>query len=139
MVIPGVTAALSGGALVGAPLSHDFCVVSLSDLLTPWALIEKRIACAAEGDFALCLYNPASKKRSDYLQKACDILLRYQSPETVCAVTRNIGREGQSHKLLTLSALRDEPVDMFCTVFIGNSQTRRIGDRMVTPRGYANG
>lgn len=138
-VIPGVTAALSGGALVGAPLSHDFCVVSLSDLLTPWALIEKRIACAAEGDFALCLYNPASKKRSDYLQKACDILLRYQSPETVCAVTRNIGREGQSHKLLTLSALRDEPVDMFCTVFIGNSQTRRIGDRMVTPRGYANG
>lgn len=83
-VVPGVTAALSGAALLGAPLGHDFCVISLSDLLTPWEVIEKRLECAALGDFALCLYNPASKKRVDYLEKACDILLRHKDPTTPC-------------------------------------------------------
>lgn len=135
-IVPGVTAALSGGALLGAPLGHDFCAVSLSDLLTPWEVIERRLACAAQGDFALCLYNPASRKRADYLRRACDVLLRYKSPETVCGWVRNIGRAGQVRKLLTLAQLREERVDMFTTVFIGSGATRDIGGRMVTPRGY---
>ena len=99
-IVPGVTAALSGGALLGAPLGHDFCVVSLSDLLTSWEVIERRLECAAQGDFALCLYNPASKKRADYLKRACDILLRYKNPETVCGWVQNIGRAGQEYKIL---------------------------------------
>ena len=102
-IVPGVTAALSGGALLGAPLGHDFCVVSLSDLLTSWEVIERRLECAAQGDFALCLYNPASKKRADYLKRACDILLRYKNPETVCGWVQNIGRAGQEYKILNLA------------------------------------
>ena len=135
-VIPGVTAALSGAALLGAPLGHDFCVISLSDRLTDWALIEKRLRLAAQGDFAICLYNPASKHRRDYLQRACDILLTEKGGDTVCGLARQIGREGESWRVLTLKALRDTEADMFTTVFIGSSQTREIGGRMVTPRGY---
>ena len=137
-VVPGVTAALSGGALLGAPLGHDFAVISLSDLLTPWELIEKRLRAAAAGDFAIALYNPSSKKRADYLAKACDILLEQKSPDTVCGIARNIGREGCSYQILTLGELRDTSVDMFSTVFIGSSTTSRINGRMVTPRGYRN-
>lgn len=135
-VIPGVTAALSGGAVLGAPLIHDFCLISLSDLLTPWEKIEKRLLCAAEADFAVCLYNPSSKKRHDYLQKACDLMLRYQPPETVCGIVAQIGREGQRIQVTTLKELREAKVDMFTTVFVGNSQTQVIDGRMVTPRGY---
>ena len=135
-VVPGVTAALSGAALLGAPLGHDFCVISLSDLLTPWEQIERRLALAAAGDFSICLYNPSSKKRADYLRRACDILLREKSPDTVCGWVRNIGREGQQHRLLTLARLRDEQVDMFTTVFIGAGTTQAVAGRMVTPRGY---
>ncbi len=135
-VIAGVTAALSGGAVLGAPLSHDFCVISLSDLLTPWEVIEKRLRCAAEADFALAIYNPRSKKRSDYLQRACDILMEHKAPDTVCGWVRNIGREEEDFRVLTLKQLREEPVDMFTTVFVGNADTRQIGGRMVTPRGY---
>lgn len=136
-VVPGVTAALAGAAVLGAPLMHDFCVVSLSDLLTPWAQIERRLQAAAAGDFALCLYNPASRKRRDHLRRACDILLAAgKSPATVCGWVRSIGREGQCHALLTLAELREEQVDMFTTVFIGNSATQNLGGRMVTPRGY---
>lgn len=135
-IVPGVTAALSGAALLGAPLGHDFCVISLSDLLTPWEIIEKRLECAAQGDFAVCIYNPASKKRADYLQKTCDILLRHKSSDTLCGWVRNIGREGETQKLLTLAQLREEQVDMFTTVFIGSSTTQNVGGRMVTPRGY---
>ena len=135
-VIPGVTAALSGAALLGAPLGHDFCVISLSDRLTDWALIEKRLRLAAQGDFAICLYNPASKHRRDYLQRACDILLTEKGGDTVCGLARQIGREGESWRVLTLKALRNTEADMFTTVFIGSSQTREIGGRMVTPRGY---
>ena len=135
-VVPGVTSALSGAALLGAPLGHDFCVISLSDLLTPWELIEKRLLAAAEGDLVICLYNPSSKKRHDHLRKACDTVLRYRSPETVCGYARNIGREGQEMEILTLGQLREFEADMFTTVFIGSTQTVRIGDRMVTPRGY---
>ena len=135
-VIPGVTAALSGAAVLGAPLIHDFCLISLSDLLTPWEKIEKRLLCAAEADFAVCLYNPSSKKRYDYLQKACDLMLRYQAPETVCGIVEQIGRDGQKVQVITLKELREARVDMFTTVFIGNSQTQVIDGRMVTPRGY---
>ena len=135
-VIPGVSAAFSCGALLGAPLGHDFCVISLSDRLTDWALIERRLRLAAEGDFVICLYNPASRHRADYLQKACDILLESRSPETLCGVARNIGREGEETTLMTLAELKDHAADMFTTVFIGNSETRIIGGRMVTPRGY---
>ena len=135
-VIPGVTAALSGGALLGAPLGHDFCVISLSDRLTDWALIEKRLRLAAQGDFAICLYNPASRHRQDYLQRACDILLTEKRGDTVCGLVRQIGREGESWQVLDLKTLRDTRADMFTTVFIGSSQTREIDGRMVTPRGY---
>ena len=121
----------------GPPLTHDFAVVSLSDLLTPWEKIETRLAAAAQADFVLCLYNPASKNRPDYLKRACDILLAAgKSPDTVCGTVRNIGRAGEEARILTLAELGDAPVDMFTTVFVGNSQTRVIGGKMVTPRGY---
>ena len=136
-IVAGVTAALSGAALLGAPLGHDFCVISLSDLLTPWEIIEKRLQSAAEGDFAIVLYNPSSRKRSGYLQRACDILLRTRSAETPCGIARNIGRPGQEKQLLTLGRLRDTETDMFATVFIGSGTTRQIGGRLVTPRGYS--
>ena len=136
-IVPGLTAALSGGAMLGAPLAHDFCVISLSDRLTPWVVIEKRLAAAAMGDFCVALYNPSSKGRPDYLKKAVRILLENgKSPETVCGLVRNIGREGQSHVILPLAQLEHTPVDMFTTVFIGNAQTRELQGRMVTPRGY---
>ena len=135
-VIPGVTAALAGAAVLGAPLMHDFVVLSLSDLLTPWPVIEKRLDCAGAGDFVVCLYNPMSKKRRDHLARACRILLNHRSPDTPCGWVRNIGREGQEYKLLTLAELEHEEVDMFTTVFVGNSQTKVIGGKMVTPRGY---
>ncbi len=137
-VVPGVTAALSGGAVLGAPLTHDFAVISLSDLLTPWDKIEKRLELAGEADLSIALYNPSSHRRSDYLQNACDILMRHVKPETVCGVVRNIGREGESYQVMTLKELRDYKADMFTTVFIGNSQTMEINGRMVTPRGYRN-
>ena len=137
-VIPGITAALSGAALLGAPLMHDFCVISLSDLLTPWPLIEKRLEAAALGDFSLVLYNPMSHKRPEHLKKACDILLRHRSPETVCGWVRNIGREGEEAHILTLAELRESRLDMFTTVFVGSSATQNLGGRMVTPRGYEN-
>ncbi|WOO38622.1 precorrin-3B C(17)-methyltransferase [Anaerocolumna sp. AGMB13020] len=136
-VIPGVTAALSGAALLGAPLNHDFAVISLSDLLTPWEVIEKRLQCAGLGDFCISLYNPSSKKRADHLMKACDILLQYRKGDTVCGITRNIGREGEEAEVLTLTELREREVDMFTTVFIGNSNTLRIDNSMATPRGYS--
>lgn len=137
-IVPGVTAAVSGAAVLGAPLTHDFAVISLSDLLTPWEKIEKRLMLAAEADFTVVLYNPSSKKRADYLAKACDIMLRHKSPVTVCGYVKNIGREGEESHILTLSELRDTPVDMFTTVFVGNSETKAIGGKMVTPRGYRN-
>lgn len=134
--IPGISAVLSGAAILGAPLMHDFAVISLSDLLTPWEKIEKRLQFAAQADFVICLYNPSSRKRGDYLEKACDLILRYASPDTVCGIARNIGREGETTEILSLGELRKTQVDMFSTVFIGNSQTKTIGRKMVTPRGY---
>lgn len=138
-VIPGITAAVSGAALLGAPLGHDFAVISLSDLLTPWETIETRLRAASAADFAISLYNPGSKKRAGYLKKACDILLEKLPAERLCGIARNIGREGQAISVMTLAQLREASADMFDTVFIGNSQTRTVGGRMVTPRGYRNG
>lgn len=135
-IIPGVTAATGGAAVLGAPLIHDFCLISLSDLLTPWEKIEARLLHASEADFVICLYNPSSRKRHDYLQKACDLMMRYKAPDTVCGIVANIGRDGEQQQVMTLRELRDTEVDMFTTVFIGNSQTREMNGKMVTPRGY---
>lgn len=135
-VVPGVTAALSGGALLGAPLGHDFAVISLSDLLTPLELIEKRLIHAAMADFAICLYNPSSHKRAGYLKWACEILLKHKSPQTVCGIVTNVARKGETMELKTLLELKDAVTDMFTTVFVGNERTKAISGRMVTPRGY---
>ena len=137
-IIPGVTAATGGAAVLGAPLIHDFCLISLSDLLTPWEKIEARLLAAAEADFVVCLYNPSSRKRSDYLQKACDLMMQYKSPETVCGIVSYIGRDGEQYEVMDLKTLRDTKVDMFTTVWVGNSQTKEINGKMVTPRGYRN-
>ena len=135
-VVPGVTAALSGAALLGAPLMGDFAVISLSDLLIPWEKIERRLRAAASADMPICLYNPGSHKRRDYLQRACAILLEYLSPDTICGIARNIGRDGQESRCMSLRQLADLPVDMFTTVFIGCSGTREMAGKMVTERGY---
>ena len=125
-------------AVLGSPLTHDFAVISLSDLLTPMEKIQKRLECAADCDMVIVLYNPSSKTRADYLKKACDIILRHRPGKTICGYVRNIGREGQESRILTLSQLRETAVDMFTTVYIGNSETMAIGGKMVTPRGYRN-
>ena len=135
-IVPGITAASGGAAVLGAPLMHDFAVISLSDLLTPWEKIERRVRAAAEADFVICIYNPASKKRADYLKKACEMILEFRRPETVCGIVRNIARDGESYGIMSLEKLRDTQVDMFTTVFIGNSNTMELNGRMVTPRGY---
>ena len=137
-VIPGVTAATGGAAVLGAPLIHDFCLISLSDLLTPWEKIEARLLGASQADFVICLYTPSSKKRHDYLQKACDLMMKYKSEDTVCGIVSQIGREGESYQVMTLKELRDTQVDMFTTVWVGNSQTKVVSGKMVTPRGYRN-
>lgn len=135
-VIPGLTAACSGGALLGAPLTHDFAVISLSDRLTPWEKILKRLECAALSDMGIVLYNPRSKGRPDNLRMACDKLLEILPADRPCGVAHYIGREGEECSFMTLAQLRDADIDMFSTVFIGNAMTKMIGGRMVTPRGY---
>lgn len=135
-VIAGVTAAISGAALLGAPLNHDFCVISLSDLLTPWEIIEKRLNTAAIGDFVIVLYNPSSHKRKDYLKKACDILLCNIEKERVCGYVENIGRVGTKIETCTLIELKDREVNMFTTVFVGSSNSEIINGKLITRRGY---
>ncbi len=135
-IVPGVTAACSGAAILGAPLMHDFVVISLSDLLTPWEKIIKRIKLAAEADFVICLYNPASKKRQDYLALACEEMLKFKAAKTPCGYVQHIGRAGQVYELCSLAELKEKQLDMFTTVFIGNEQTKIINNRMLTPRGY---
>lgn len=135
-IIPGITAAIGGAAVLGAPLMHDFAVISLSDLMTPWDKIETRIRAAAMADFVICLYNPSSKKRKDYLEKACKIMKEFKKPQTVCGLVRNIGRAEETSCILTLEELEHTETDMFTTVFVGNRQTVCINHKMVTPRGY---
>ncbi len=135
-VIAGITAASSGAALLGAPLNHDFCVISLSDLLTPWEKIEKRLRAAAEGDFAMAIYNPSSRKRKDYLKRACDILLDIIEEDRPCGYVENIGREGTKVVTCTLKELRNCETNMFTTVFIGNSGSEIINGKLITKRGY---
>lgn len=135
-VVPGLTAACSGAALLGAPLTHDFAVISLSDRLTSWEKIEKRLEAAAAADLSIVLYNPASRGRPDHLRKACDILLRHLSEDRLCGVAQHIGREGENKRLMSLGELKTEEIDMFCTVFVGNEMTKELVGNMVTPRGY---
>lgn len=135
-VIPGITAANSGAACLGAPLNHDYCVISLSDLMTPWEIIERRLRAAAAGDFCIALYNPSSHKRSGYLKRACDILLEQIEENRACGYVENIGREGTRAVTCTLKELAAQPVNMFTTVFIGNSCTQLLGGKLVTERGY---
>ena len=135
-VVAGVTAALAGAALLGAPLGHDLAFVSLSDLLTPWELIEKRLLAAGEADFCIALYNPSSRGRKDHLRRAANLLLQVRSGDIPCGIADRIGREGESIRILTLRELPDAETDMQSVVLIGNSGTRRIGNYLVTERGY---
>ena len=135
-VVPGLTAACSGGAVLGAPLTHDFAVISLSDRLTPWETIEKRLLAAASADFSIAIYNPVSHGRPEHLKRACEVLLRVLPESRLCGIVRNIGRDGESRRILTLGALRDAQADMFCTVFIANSAAKELSGNLVTPRGY---
>ncbi|PIU52380.1 MAG: precorrin-3B C(17)-methyltransferase, partial [Deltaproteobacteria bacterium CG07_land_8_20_14_0_80_60_11] len=135
---PGVPALAAGAALLGAPLMHDFVVISLSDLLTPWETIIKRLELAAQGDFVIVLYNPKSKKRDWQLGAVRDLLLRFKTPETPVGIVSRAMRQGQAITVTTLHDLTQNPVDMQTIVVVGNSQTYTYGDYMITPRGYQN-
>jgi precorrin-3B C17-methyltransferase len=137
-IVPGIPALCAGASLLGAPLVHDFAAISLSDLLTPWDMIEKRLSAAAEADFVIVLYNPRSKKRIWQLEKAKEIVLCYRSPETPVGIVTGAMRENQRVCLTTLENLDKNQVDMQTTVFIGNSKTIVFENRMVTPRGYGD-
>jgi precorrin-3B C17-methyltransferase len=136
VVVPGVSAINACAALLGAPLGHDFAVISLSDLLTPWAAIEKRLLAAAAADFVTVLLNPKSARRQWQYGRAQAILAQHRPPETPVGVVRNAYRPEQLVHLTTVSAMLEAPVDMLTTVIIGNTQTRCWHSRMVTPRGY---
>ena len=135
-IIPGVTAALSGAALLGAPIGNDFAVISLSTALTSWEVIGRRLRAAAEGDFCIVLYNPMSRHRPDTLRKACDVMMGYAGADRIAGYVRNIGREDREYGTTVLGELRDMRLDMFTTVFIGNSTTRMINGKMITGREY---
>ena len=134
--VPGVTAASAAASVLGAPLMHDFAIISLSDLMTPFNLIMRRIECAGQGDFIVCLYNPKSKKRADYVEKAANILMIYREENTPVGVVRNAGRADESSYITTLGELKTAPIDMFSIVIIGNSNTYVKNGKMITPRGY---
>ena len=135
-IIPGITAANSAAAILGAPLMNDYVTVSLSDILTDWNTIERRLEAACAGDFVICIYNPASKHRPEHFKRACEILLRHKSPDTPAGYVRNIGREGQAHEVTTLGEIMTREIDMLCTVIIGNSQSCILDGKIITPRGY---
>jgi precorrin-3B C17-methyltransferase len=135
-VIPGVPAVCAGASLLGAPLTHDFATISLSDLLTPWALIEKRIEAAARADFVVVLYNPKSKKRTWQLEKAQQILLKYLDKNTPTGIVTSAMRKNQDVQIVPLEKLHEADVNMQSTVFVGNSTSSRYIDFMITPRGY---
>lgn len=135
-IIPGITAACSVGAILGAPMNHDFCSISLSTLLTPWENIEKRLEAAASADFVCALYNPKSAKRDWQIVKAQEIFLKYRDPKTPVGVVKSGWREGEIVVRTTLDAMADQEIGMLTTIIIGNSQTYYFKDLMVTPRGY---
>lgn len=135
-IIPGLTAANTAAAALGAPLMHDYAVISLSDLMTPWDLIKKRARLAAEGDFVIAIYNPKSRGRATYLDQIRDIVLEYRKPETPVGIVRKAGRPGMSTNVTTLEKLPEADVDMQSTVIIGNSNTYVADGIIITPRGY---
>ena len=135
-VVPGVTAASAAASVLGAPLMHDMAIISLSDLMTPLELIMKRVDCAGQADMIVCLYNPRSKTRKDYLSRAAEVLMKYRSPGTPVGIVRNVGRKGQEKTVTTLGNIDYEKVDMFSIVTVGNSQTYASDGLMITPRGY---
>lgn len=136
-IISGVTAASLAASVLGAPLMHDFAVISLSDLMTPLELIYQRVSCAAQADFVICFYNPKSRARTEYLAHAAELVMQYRAADTPVGIVRNAGRNHQKAWFSKLENLKNEPVDMFCTVIIGNSQSYIQNQRMITPRGYA--
>jgi len=135
-VIPGIPALCSGAALLGAPLTHDFAVISLSDLLTPWELIEKRLEAAAKADFVIVLYNPKSKRRAEHLEQAQKIVLKYRDARTPVGIVTSAMRTEQSVRIINLVDLHRAPVNMQTTVFIGSNASAAYLDFMLTPRGY---
>ncbi len=135
--VPGVTAASAAASVLGAPLMHDFAVISLSDLMTPLDLIRKRVDCAGQGDLIVCLYNPKSRKRTGYVEQAADILMKYRKPRTPVGIVRNAGRKDETMGITTREERKDAEIDMFSIVIIGNSQTYVKNARMITPRGYS--
>ena len=137
-VVPGISAVNSAAAILGAPLMHDFAVISLSDLLTDWELIKKRVECAAAGDFVIALYNPKSKKRMKNIEEVQEILLKYKNKKTPVGIVTNAGRDGEKKIISTLENFTQEEINMFSLVLIGNSKTFVKNNFMITPRGYEN-
>ena len=136
-IIPGITAANSCAAILGAPLMNDYATISLSDLLTDWSVIKKRLICACEGDFVICIYNPASNHRPDNFIRACEIMIQNgKNKNTPAGYVRNIGRENEFSKVTTLGEIMNEKIDMLCTVIIGNSKSYISDGKIITPRGY---
>lgn len=135
-VIPGVTAAFSAAAELGAPIMHDYASISLSDLMTPWDIILKRVENAAEADFVIAIYNPRSKGRKNHLSDAIEIILKYQNPKTPVGIVKNSGRDGNKINITTLDSIDYEKVDMLTVLIIGNSNTYIEDMKMITPRGY---
>lgn len=135
-IVPGISAVSAAASILGAPLMHDFAVISLSDLLTPWELIKKRAALAAEGDFVIALYNPKSKKRVGHIEEIREIVLKHRAPETPVGIVNSATREGQAVCIAKLETFTQEHIDMFSLVIIGNSNTYVKDGYMITPRGY---
>ncbi|MDM8526083.1 precorrin-3B C(17)-methyltransferase [Desulfococcaceae bacterium HSG8] len=136
-IVPGIPALASGASLLGAPLTHDFACISLSDLLTPWDIIEKRIEHAAIADFVIVIFNPRSRKRDWQLGKAQEIILKHRSGNTPVGIVRNAMRDGQHVSIVPLKDLHKSEADMLTTVFIGSSASEAYLDFMYTPRGYS--
>lgn len=135
-IIPGVTASIAAASILGAPIMHDFCHISLSDLLTPWEVIEERLRHAAAADFVICLYNPRSKGRKDHLEKAFSIMSEFKSPNTPVGIVKDAGRSEEEKYIMTFEEMNYELVDMTTMVIIGNQATYIDKDYMITPRGY---
>ena len=135
-VIPGITSSVAGASLVGAPLMHDQAIISLSDLLTDWEVITKRIDRASEGDFVISLYNPKSKGRTEQIVEAREIMLKHKAPSTPVALLRHVGREDENYTLTNLDEMLNYEIDMFTVVIVGNSKTYVKEGKMITPRGY---